>query len=267
MKRYWCIIICLAIWCIVFHAQDVFATPTTLIWTPSTDIQPYGKVHLNADFYFPLKSHDRFKTPLHVQQVYGPTVSLLSDKPEENLLGKIWLPLGQIGAETGFDYKKGFGPALDSHPWYFHRKLAVRENAYFRNMPALAIGIYDVGIKENLTNNNVWYVRAAKTFSASGLSLGRFSAGYFSGNDHLLLNRSGLRDNTGLMLAWERSMPEISDRLWLCVDFQGTQSGYGALNFGFSWIFVPGVSAIFGFDRFNNPNIQNTLTLQLDIDL
>lgn len=256
----------LAVYCFL-PMKEACATPTTYIWTPSTDIQPYGKVHLGADFYFPLKRHDRFGTPLHVMQVYGPTVSLLSDNPRENLLGRIWFPLGQIMAETGFDYKQGYGPALDAHPWYFHGKLGVRENAWFRNMPALAAGVYDVGISRGLTDNNLWYVRAAKTFSASGLSLGRFSAGYFSGNDRLLLDRSGIRDNTGWMLAWDRSITEISDRLWVAVDYQGTQSGYGALNFGFSWLFVPGVSAILGYDRFNNSNIQNIVTLQIDIDL
>ena len=99
-----------------------YATPTTLIWTPSTDIQPYKKIHVNADVYVPTKSKDLNDQHVYVQQVYGPTVSLLSDKPEDNILGKLWEPLGKIMAETGFDYKKGFGPSLDTYPWYFHFK-------------------------------------------------------------------------------------------------------------------------------------------------
>jgi hypothetical protein len=257
-----------------------YATPTTLIWTPSTDIQPYGKIHLNIDNYTPVKSRDRNDNQLYVQQIYGPTFSLLSDKPEgnglasdsqshkpeKNLLGKLWSPLGKIMAETGFDYKKGFGPTLDKWPVYFHFKFGVPEDAYFKNMPAFAVGSYDMGYKHNFTNNNVWYFRLAKTVSAGKLNWGRFSAGYFNGNGRLLRDKNGERDNSGPMIAWERVMSEISDRLWVCVDYQGTQSSYGALNYGFSWKFNNNISAILAYDVYNNPNSKNTVTFQLDID-
>ena len=97
----------------ILSSTFAYATPSTYIWTPSTDVQPYKKIHLNVDNYTPLKSRDHNGNRLYVQQVYGPTFSLLSDKPEDNLLGKLWSPLGKIMAETGFDYKKGFGPVLD----------------------------------------------------------------------------------------------------------------------------------------------------------
>jgi len=246
--------------------SNVYATPTTLIWTPSTDIQPYGKIHFNADTYTPVKSHDHNDNQLYVQQVYGPTFSLLSDKPEENLLGKLWSPLGKVMAEVGFDYKKGFGPTLDKWPVYGHFKVAVPEDAYFKNMPAIAIGCYDIGYKHNYTDNNVWYVRAGKTINIGKFNLGRFSAGYFNGNARLLRDKDGLRDNAGAMIAWERVMSEISDKLWVCVDYQGTQSTYGAMNYGFSWKFNNNVSAIIAYDVYNNPNAKDTITFQLDID-
>jgi hypothetical protein len=250
--------------CLYF--KSAFATPTTLIWAPSTDIQPYGKIHLNVDNYTPVKSRDHKDNQLYVQQVYGPTFSLLSNKPEDNLLGKLWSPMGKIIAETGFDYKKGFGPVLDKWPVYFHFKLGVPEDAYFKYMPAFAIGTYDMGYKHNYTNNNVWYLRGAKTISIGKFNLGRFSAGYFNGNGRLLRDKDGLRDNAGPVLAWERTMTEISDRLWLCVDYQGTQSAYGALNYGFAWKFTNNISAIIGYDIYNNPNSKSTVTFQLDID-
>ena len=242
------------------------ATPTTLIWTPSTDIQPYKKAHLNIDYYVPVAKKDHNDNRLYVQQVYGPTVSLLSDNPQENLLGKAWAPLGKIMAEAGFDYKKGFGPAMDTYPWYFHFKFGVPEDAYFKYMPALALGGYDLGIKHNVTDDNIWYLRAAKTVSIEKLNLGRFSLGYFNGSARLLVDKNGARDNTGIMLAWERVMPEISDKLWLCVDYQGTQSSYGAMNYGFSWKFSNNISAIIGYDVYNNPNSKSTVTCQIDID-
>ncbi|MCX5714544.1 MAG: hypothetical protein NT033_07030 [Candidatus Omnitrophica bacterium] len=183
-----------------------------------------------------------------------------------SLLGKFWSPLGRIMAETGFDYKKGLGPFLDSSPWYFHFKLGVPEDAYFKYMPAFAIGAYDMGTRSNRTNNNVWYLRGAKTASLGKLNLGRFSAGYFNGNGRLLRDKNGDRDNAGPMIAWERTMSEISDRLWLCVDYQGTQSSYGAINYGFSWKFTNNVSAILAYDTYNNPNSKGTITFQLDVD-
>jgi hypothetical protein len=244
----------------------LYATPTTLIWTPSTDIQPYGKIHLNIDNYTPVKSKDRNGNQLYVQQVYGPTFSLLSDKPENNLLGKIWSPLGRIMAETGFDYKKGFGPTLDKWPVFFHFKFGVPEDAYFNYMPAFAVGCYDMGYKHNDTNNNVWYLRGARTVSIGKINLGRFSVGYFNGNGRLLRDKNGMRDNAGPMIAWERTMTEISDRLWLCVDYQGTQSSYGAINYGFAWKFNNNVSTIIAYDIYNNKNLRPTVTFQLDVD-
>jgi hypothetical protein len=255
---------------LLFAFNFVYATPSTHIWTPSTDIQPYKKIHVTSDFYFPTTGKgtnaDNYDQHNYVQQVYGLTFSLLSDKPEENLLGKAWRPLGKIMAETGFDYKKGFGSFYDSTPWYFHFKFGAPEDAYFKNMPAFAAGIYDMGTRLHRTNYNVAYFKAGKTVSVGKLSLGRFSAGYFNGKGRLLRDKNGLRDNSGPMIAWERTMPEISDKLWLCVDYQGTQSGYGAVNYGFAWNFTKDISAIFGYDIYNNHNLTDTITLQIDIN-
>jgi hypothetical protein len=249
-----------------FVCTFAYATPSTLIWTPSTDIQPYKKIHLGADVYVPTEGKNTNDQHNYALQVYGPTFSLLSDKPEDNLFGKVWSPLGKVMAETGFDYKKGLGSALDKYPWYFHFKFGVPEDAYFKNMPAFAIGAYDMGIKHNKTNNDVWYARTARTLSLDKLNLGRFSVGYFWGNGRLLRDKDSLRDNQGVMVAWERTMSEITDKLWLCVDSQATQSSYGALNFGFSYKFTPAVSAILGYDMYNNRNLTDTITFQLDVD-
>jgi hypothetical protein len=247
-----------------------FATPSTLIWTPSTDIQPYKKIHLGADIYAPTTSKgtnaDNYDQHNYVLQVYGPVFSLLSDKPEDNILGKVWSPLGKVMAETGFDYKKGLGSFYDSTPLYFHFKFGVSEDAYFKNMPAFAVGCYDMGTRSHRTDNNVWYFRGAKTVNAGKFNLGRFSAGYFRGNGRLLRDKNVLRDNGGPMLAWERTMSEISDKLWVCVDYQGTQSSYGAMNYGIAWAFTKDISAIVGYDIYNNHNLTDTVTFQLDIN-
>ncbi|MEW6075301.1 MAG: hypothetical protein AB1530_03240 [Candidatus Omnitrophota bacterium] len=248
----------------------VLATPSTHIWAPSTDIQPYKKIHVTADTYIPTTGKgtntDNYDQHNFVQQVYGLTFSLLSDKPEENLLGKTWKPLGSVMAEAGFDYKKGFGSFYDSNPWYFHFKFGLPEEAYFKNMPAFAVGAYDMGTRSHRTNYNVWYFKTGKTVSLSSLNLGRFSVGYFNGNGRLLRDKNSLRDNNGPLLCWERTMPEISDRLWLAADYQGTQSSYGALNLGFAWKFTNSISAIVGYDIYNNRNLTDTVTFQIDVD-
>lgn len=253
-----------------FVLSNAYATPSTLIWAPSTDIQPYKKIHLGYDLYAPTTSKgtnsNNYDQHNYVLQVWGPVFSLLSDKPEENLLGKLWKPLGKIMAETGFDYKKGLGSFYDSTPWYFHFKLGLAEDAYFKNMPAIAVGSYDMGTRANRTNNNVWYGRVAKTVNIGKVNLGRFSGGYFSGNGKLLRGRDGDRDNAGPMIAWERTMTEISDKLWLCVDYQGTQSGYGAINYGFAWAFTKDISAILAYDIYNNRNLTDTITFQVDVN-
>lgn len=254
----------------LFAFGFAFATPSTHVWAPSTDIQPYKKIHLTADTYTPIPAKgtnaDNYDQHNYVQQVYGLTFSLLSDKPEENLLGKLWSPLGRIMAETGFDYKKGFGSFYDSTPWYFHFKFGLPEGAYFKNMPAFSAGAYDMGTRQHRTNYNAAYFKSAKTISLGAINLGRFSAGYFQGNGRLLRDKNGLRDNSGPMFAWERVMSEISDKLWVCADYQGTQSSYGALNFGFAWKFNGNISAILGYDIYNNRNLADTITFQLDAD-
>lgn len=237
----------------------VHATPSTHIWAPSTDIQPFGKVHVTSDFYFPTTRKDASDNHLHVNQVYGLTFSLLSDNPEKN-------PLGKVMAETGFDYKKGYGSSLDTYPLYFHFKAGVPEGAYFKHMPALAVGGYDLGTERDKTNYNVWYCKFAKSFSIKSFSLGRISLGYFNGNGKLLLDKNSGQDDDGIMAAWERTMTEISDKLWLCFDYQGTQSSYGTMNAGFAWKFSDNVSAIVGYDIYNNRNNTDTVTLQMDID-
>ncbi|MCM8797554.1 MAG: hypothetical protein NC923_06760 [Candidatus Omnitrophica bacterium] len=248
----------------------VLATPTTYIWTPSTDIQPYGKIHLNLDNYTPISSRDANGNRLYVQQVYGPTFSLLSDKPEDNILGKLWQPLDKLGLETGFDYKKGLGLALDRYPVYFHFKFAVGEDVYFKYMPAFAFGMYDIGYKKNRTNNNILYYRLAKTVILGNFlgnfNLGRYSAGYFRGNGKLLRDEKGLRDNSGILLSWDRALSEINERLWLCVDYQDSHSAYGAINYGLAWEITNSVSVIVAYDIYNNKNLKPTITFQLDVD-
>ncbi len=225
-----------------------WATATTHIWAPSTDVQAYKKWHVTSDFYVPTENNSDGSRVSTVTNA-GLTVGVL--------------PFKNLNAEVGFDHKSGTG--VDNYPFYFNTKIGIPENAYGQYFPALAAGIYDVGTKNDKTDFNVAYFKAAKTFSLGGFSLGRFSLGGFQGNKKLLIYGDKV-SNKGILACWERAIPEISDKLWVAIDYQGSKSAYGTTNVGFSWKFSDNTSMIFGYDFYNNKNLANTYTVQLDID-
>lgn len=228
----------------------LYATPSTHIWAPSTDVQAYGVGHITGDFYIPAEKDAADNRPSTITNT-GLTVGIL--------------PFEKFNVEAGFDHKSGLGD-LDANPMYFNAKGGIPEGAFGEFFPALAVGAYDIGTKDDRTDYNIIYGKAAKTFSVKDFSLGRFSVGYFSGNDKLLLDKNGEKDNDGVFAAWERTLSEISDKLWVCAEYMGTESSYGAWNFGLSWKFADNVSMIFGYDLYNNRDLANTVTIQCDID-
>ena len=229
-----------------------YATPSTHIWAPSTDIQPYKKWHITSDFYVPTENDASGSRPNTITN-FGLTVGIL--------------PFKKLNMEVGFDHKSGYG-ALDDYPWYFNTKIGIPEGAYGKFFPATAVGIYDFGTNRsgnNKTDYDVVYGKVGKTFTIKDFSLGRFSLGYFRGNPDLLTH-SGKKDNKGTLICWERTMTEISDKLWFAVDYQGSKSSYGATNVGFSYKFSDNASVIFAYDFYNDRNLANTYTVQVDID-
>lgn len=226
----------------------LYATPSTHIWAPSTDVQGFGVMHVTSDFYAPVENDANDIRPDTITN-FGLTTGIL--------------PFKEINAEAGFDYKSGTG--VDDYPMYFNGKVGIPEDTFVKHFPALAAGIYDVGTKEDKTDFNVWYAKAAKTLYIGDFSLGRFSAGYFNGNSKLL-RYNDKKDNDGVLACWERTLTEISDKLWVAVDYQGSKSAYGALNLGASYKFSDNVSVILGYDIYNNHNLANTFTAQVDID-
>lgn len=230
-----------------------FATPSTQIWIPSTDVQAFKSVHLGIDNYV---RTDRKSDGSRDPNVYdiGLTAGLL--------------PFEKVQMEVGIDYISN-GSSYDNYPLYFNAKLGTAEDSICKHSPALAIGGYGFGTNSDSgsayrTDQNIVYALAAKTLPV----VGRLSAGYFYGNDKVLLDHKGDKENDGLLLSWDRAMPEISDKLWLAVDYQGSDSAMGALSFGGSWAFTKDVSLIIGFDIYNNQKIagENTITTQLDIN-
>jgi hypothetical protein len=145
----------------------------------------------------------------------------------------------------------------DDTPYYFNAKVATPEGALFGGSPALAVGGYNFGTESDVTNQNIVYGLVAKTLPV----VGRFSVGYFTSNEDVIGD-----DNSDILASWDRTLTEISPKLWAAVDYQGGESALGALSFGLSWAFADNVSVIAGYDIFNNSDLNDTFTTQLDIN-
>lgn len=224
------------------------ATPSTQIWIPSTDVQAFKTLHLGLDNYLRTSSGDSETRP----NVYdlGITAGIL--------------PFEKVQAEIGIDYLVNGVSGYDNHPLYFNAKLGTPEGALFTHSPALAVGGYNIGTNSDSdsafrTDMNLVYGLVAKTLPV----VGRFSAGYYTGNDDVLGD-----DNDGVLLSWDRTMTEISDKLWVAADYQGGDNSMGAFSFGASWAFSKNVSVILGYDIYNEKSLagQNTFTTQVDIN-
>lgn len=230
---------------------QIWATPTTHSWAPSTDVQANRTFHLTSDFYFPSESDAGGSKP--------DTITFLG------LTTGYWPIEDKFGMELGFDHVTGLGE-LDDYPIYFNTKIGTPENALFDGSPALAFGGYGFGTERNKTDQDILYIKSARTVSLAELSMGRFSFGWFWGNPVLLLDDNLDSDANGIMLTWERTMSEISDKLWLNLDYQGSDSGVWALMPAFAWKFAENVSVIFGYVIPNNSDLAESVGIEVDID-
>jgi hypothetical protein len=238
---------------ILTGVRFAFSTPSTQIWIPSTDFQKWRTMHLGLDNYIRTSKIDGIRGA----GIYdaGFTMGLL--------------PFEKFQGEIGVDYLSMGDNIYDDHPVYFNLKFGFPETAIFRGSPAIAFGAYNIGLKKDLTNYNILYGEIAKTIPV----LGRISVGYYMGNEKVLVDENLKKSNNGILLSWDRTMSEISDRLWLAVDYQGGKNYLGALNFGASWLFSKNVSVIFGYDIYNNKkafyntNNQNTNTFTAQVDI
>jgi hypothetical protein len=213
---------------------EAYATPSTQIWNPSTDIQAAGTAHLGIDNYSTLvwPQDGGYAYPVDIGLTYG------------------ILP----GLEIGVD---SFSPS--SAQYQFNAKYGIPEAG---SLPAFALGAMNWGFNVDADKRpadwNITYALAAKTFD-----FGRLSGGYYTGNDHILLNNEGDKANMGFILTWDKP---ITERLWACVDHASGYSVYGSTFYGLSYAFSTNTSVIFGYGTFNN-GASPTVTTQLDINI
>lgn len=221
-------------------------TPSTHIWAPSCDVQPYKVFHITADYYVPISKNDdgNFSAPVINS---GLTLGIL--------------PFKKFQAEVGFDHIAGYG-ASDEYPFYFNFKFGIPEGSFGKFFPQLAVGMYSIGTKPDLTDYNISYAKVAKSIPL----VGKISLGVYVGNEKLLLDENGNVDNKGILFAVERTMSEITDKLWVCFEYQSGKNSYGTTNFGFSYKFSNNTSMLFGLNFYNNSMLSPTYTIQTDID-
>lgn len=237
------------------------ATPSTQIWIPSTDVKAFKDIHIDIDNYM------RFSP----KGDSGPNYYNLG-------VSAGVLPFENIKLEVGIDMLMTSlqnDNVADNHPFYFNAKLGTPEDAFgTKGLPALAVGAFNLGTYDNVlsTRQNIVYGLAAKTLPV----LGRLSVGGYYGSERALAVGTNLKNNnSGILASWDRSMPEVSDKLWLAVDYMSGNNGNGEVSVGGSWTFSKQVSLIVGVVFFNPfytpsggegiPGGKPALTTQLDI--
>lgn len=207
---------------------SAWATPSTQIWIPSTDIQATGTFHLGIDNYVTVAPAAGAPTSLYVA---GLTYGAFS------------------GLEVGFDYMTGL-----TSPVMFNAKYGMAESA---SLPvSFAVGAYNVGFDTAANNDqNIIYGLIAKNFDP----IGRLSVGYYTSNERIF----GAGNNTGILASWDKA---LTDKVWAAVDYQGGNNALGALSFGLSYAFSSNTSVILGYDIYNVAGVPGTVTTQLDIN-
>ncbi len=246
-------ILSLSIIALVLLAGIANATPSTTYWTPMTmDIQPYGVLHIGVDNYFTVfkkaeKGGSSFPTDV------GLTMGVL--------------PFEKIQMEIGVDLLEP-----SDYPLYFNAKIGTPEDSLFKWSPALAVGIFNVGTKSNVTNQNILYVVVGKTIPF----VGRLAVGPYIGNKKVLADKDGNKENTGFMVAFDRGFIPVKDKdgdeynkLVFAADYASGKNALGGGGFGLYYYFTKNISLLTGPVWFNEEAINGKWkwTIQLDINL
>lgn len=237
-----------------FAARQAPATPSTTYWTPMTmDLQSYGVLHVGLDNYF---------------TVLRKASNGAGAFPTDAGLTLGVLPFEKVQMEIGADWLE---PSDD--PFYFNAKIGTPENSLFDGSPTLAIGIFNVGTKKGVTNQNIGYAVVGKTLPWVG---GRLAAGPYVGNRNALVDGDGAAANAGFMVAYDYGFLPVKDkagnefnRLVLAADYASGKNAIGGGGVGLYYYFSKDVSLLTGPVWYNAETINGKWkwTTQLDINL
>lgn len=211
--------------------------PTAQINIPSTDVKGFSEAALSITNYTRFSGRADAGTSSYLVGV------------ETGLL-----PFEAVKLEVGADYMTtGTNSPADDHPFYFNAKLAIPEDLGFKGMPALAVGIYNAGTYDKpeigiSTRQNIAYGLAAKTLPV----VGRFSVGgYVAAERAVRSSGNPQNNNSGVLASWDRTIGEISDKLWLGADYMGGNNANGEISVGASWLFTKQVCLLAGVVWYN----------------
>lgn len=238
------------------------ATPSTTVWAPSTTyIQPYLVPHVTYDTYF-----GKGPAPGALNSPAYPTTTGLT-------MGV--LPWEKLNLEVGFDLML---PLND--PFMLNAKLGTPEGTFFAGSPSLAVGIYGVGTKSDVSNYNILYGQLQKSLPWGGfLSVG----GYYGAGSPVLwteladdgtptgnLNRAGFIGGA--------ASPDINidipglKKIFLSADVQTGKNVFGAAGGAINFFFTDSIGILTGpvffFDKGAQPGQRDFMwTIQADLDI
>lgn len=228
---------------LIVSGAVAMATPSTEMWSPaSSDIQPFGVVHLGMDNYFTVDktaasgSQGNFPTDL------GLTVGVL--------------PFEKIQMEVGVDALY----AADN-PYYFNAKIGSPENAWCPYSPAVNVGIFNVGTKKGVTDYNIVDFIAGMTLP---LDLGRVHAGVYKGNSSVLVSGEGEDKSGGWMVGYDRTL--IKDKLTFAADYISGKNLIGGGGCGLNYFFSKDVSILVGPVWFNDQTLNGAMKWSAQLD-
>lgn len=150
------------------------------------------------------------------------------------------------------------------NPIYFNAKIGYREGMLGKNTPALQLGMFDFGTKPHVTDYNIVYLQTGKTL-ADGITRLHL-AGYY-GNPGTLISSSGARQNTGVMIAFDRTLDK-NGKWVLAADYASGKNFIGGGSVGVYHYFTKDVSWLVGPVWFNDKGLNGEMkwTSQFDIN-
>lgn len=211
----------------------VEGVPSSLFWTNcSTDIVAAGTVTIDMDNYFTI--FNRVGQGSYYPPDAGATLGLFSWK--------------NLNMEVGIDYFGG-----TDYPLFFNGKIGIEENKLFANAPAVNIGIFGVGTKSHVTDQNVCDFILGKNLK-SGV---RLFLGAFAGNNSLGPVRSGIMGGFDYGFSSATSCEGKEYKKWyLAADYSTGNNILGGGGVGLSHYFSPDIFIQGGPIWFNDRSLN-----------
>lgn len=206
----------------------VFATPSTLVYIPSTDIQPYKTWHLGTDSYIP----NNGAAPLvDIGVTYGVA------------------PRIEVGADLASGLVDAAGEPINK-PLWLNAKIQVLTSE--QSPIPVAVGIYNASPK-SAANQQIIYGVGSYAFSGGP----RLTLGAYSGRE------GGIGSSKDGVLA---GLDYTRGKWWYGVDYMSGDNAVGAVSPGIGYNFADNAGVIVGYDFYNSSSVTDTWNIQYDVN-